>query len=57
MTESRHLRLRAPRTLLRLGPSFAVAVLVLALFPASAMAEPTDYFGVTGPALSRRRSV
>ena len=49
MTESRHLRLRAPRTLLRLGPSFAVAVLVLALFPASAMAEPTDYFGVTGP--------
>ena len=44
MTESRHLRLRAPRTLLRLGPSLAVAALVLALFPTSAMADGRDQF-------------
>ncbi len=50
MTESRHLRLRAPRTLLRLGPSLAVAVLVLALFPASAMADGgATKFLVAGP--------
>ena len=43
-----HPRLRAPRSLLRLGPSLAVAVLVLALFPASALAAP-EYFSITGP--------
>ena len=48
MTESRHLRLRAPRTLLRLGPSLAVAALVLALFPTSAMADGATHFGITG---------
>ena len=42
-------RSHAPRGLLRLAPALAVASLVLALFPASAMAALTDYFGVTGP--------
>ena len=40
----RHPRLRAPRSLMRLGPSLAIAILILGLFPASVLAVATDDF-------------
>ncbi|MGD0863517.1 MAG: hypothetical protein ABSA21_12320, partial [Candidatus Limnocylindrales bacterium] len=41
---------RAPRSLLRLGPALAIAVLILGLLPGSVMAD-ADHFQVTGPSL------
>jgi hypothetical protein len=46
-------RLRAPRSLLRLGPAFVIAVLILGLLPATAMA--TDPQTITFDPLTDRR--
>jgi hypothetical protein len=46
-------RLRAPRSLLRLGPAFVIAVLILGLLPATAMA--TDPQTITFAPLTDRR--
>ena len=48
---ARHLRLRVPRIILRLGPSLAIATLVLALFPTSVVAATGTHFSVTGASL------
>src|ERR1700690_4048126 len=47
-----HPRLRVPAFMLRVGPSLAIVVLVLGLFPGVVAAGPPPaHFAVTGPAL------
>ena len=42
-----HARPRAPHSLLRLAPSFVIAVLVLGLIPAAALADGPDHYVIT----------
>ena len=47
-------RLRAPRSLLRLGPAFVIAILILGLLPATAMASLTPQTITFNPLADRR---